>query len=198
MDHASPRPHLPPFDPGYLLPGIMAVSIYPLLMALTGDQSASFVTAFFMGMWVILARNAEWVARYFCKTLSTRMASLLAVCAALGPASILMMLDKPEWCLRLFSAMATVACLVIVNDLRDGDHAYLRFRLPSLSLHGAEAELAQAFMTWNLALILLTEGVIQMSGILGWMLWYAALPLVIYAAEAAIITGVLHRRRVAS
>ncbi len=198
MTPDAPRPLLPPFDPGHLLPGIMAVSIYPLLLALTGDQSASFVTAFFMGMWVILARNAEWAARYFCKNLSTRAASLLAVCAALGPASVLMALGKPEWCLRLFSLMATVACVVIVNDLRDGDHAYLRFRWPTLSLRGAETELAQAFMTWNLALILLTEGIILGFGIHGWMLWYAALPLVIYGAEAAIITGVLHRRRIVS
>lgn len=195
MNQSAATPVLPGLDSGHLMPGIMALSVYPLLMALTGDASASFVTAFFMGLWVILARHAEWAARYWCKHLSTRTASLLAVLAAMGPASVLMALGQPEWCLRLFSLMATVACLVLVNDLRDGDHAYIRFRLPDLSVKGAEADLAQAFMTWNLALILLTEGIIAVFDINGWMLWYAALPLVIYGAEAAIILGVLHRRR---
>ena len=196
LDNTTPASRtLPRFDPGFLLPGLMALGVYPLLMALTDDPSASFITAFFMGLWVVLARHAEWAARYWCKHFSARTASLLAVCAALGPASLLMALGQPEWCLRLFSLMATLACLVILNDIRDGDHAYIRFRLPDRSLRGAEGDLAQAFLTWNLALILLNEGMIAVFGISGWMVWYAFLPLVIHGVEAAIILAILHRRQ---
>lgn len=186
---------LPRFDPGYLVPGVMALSVYPLLMALTADPSVAFVCAFFMGLWVILARNAEWAARYWCRRFSARTASLLAVCAALGPASLMMTLDRPDWCLRLFSLMATIACLVILNDQRDGDHAYLRFRLPQRREDGSENELAQAFLSWNLALILLNEGIIAVFDISGWITWYAILPLLIHGIEVAIILAVAYRRR---
>ena len=186
---------LPRFDPGYLLPGVMALGVYPLLMALTEDPSAAFICAFFMGLWVVLARNAEWAARYWCKRFSARTASLLAVCAALGPASLLMALDQPQWCLRLFSIIATIACLVILNDQRDGDYAYLRFRLPHRREDGSEGELAQAFLTWNLALILLNEGIIAVFDISGWMAWYAVLPLLIHGVEVAIILAVAFHRR---
>ena len=192
------RAALPRFDPGYLLPGLMALGVYPLLMALTNDPSASFITAFFMGLWVILARHAEWAARYWCKHFSVRTASLLAVCAALGPASLLMAAGEPQWCLRLFSLMATIASMVILNDLRDGDYAYIRFRLPDRTVRGSEADLAQAFLTWNLALILLNEGMIAVFGISGWMMWYAFLPLVIHSVEAGIIIAILRRRQSAA
>ncbi len=186
---------LPSFDPGFLLPGVMALSVYPLLLALTEDTSVAFVCAFFMGLWVILARNAEWAARYWCRRFSVRTASLLAVCAALGPASLLMSLDQPQWCLRLFSLMATMSCLVILNDLRDGDHAFLRFRLPQRREDGSESELAQAFLTWNLALILLNEGILAVFDISGWMTWYAILPLLIHGVEVAIILAISYRNR---
>ena len=186
---------LPRFDSGSLLPGVMALGVYPLLMALTEDPSAAFVCAFFMGLWVILARNAEWAVRYWCKRFSVRTASILAVCAALGPAALLMALEQPQWCLRLFSFMATIACLAIVNDQRDGDHAYLRFRLPERREDGSEGELAQAFLTWNLALILLNEGMIAIFDISGWITWYAVLPLVIHGVEVAIILAIARKRR---
>jgi hypothetical protein len=57
-------------------------------MALTEDPSAFFLSAFFMGLWVILARNAKWAARYWCRRFSARTAILRAVCAALGPTSL--------------------------------------------------------------------------------------------------------------
>lgn len=186
---------LPRFDYGYLLPGVMALGVYPLLMALTADPSAAFISAFFMGLWVILAKKAEWAARYWCLRLSVRTASLLAVCAALGPAALLMALDQPQWCLRLFTLMAGLACLAILNDQRDGDHAYLRFRLPHRRADGSEGALAQAFLTWNLALILLNEGVIAVFEISGWMTWYAVLPLLIHGVEVALVFAVAHRRR---
>ncbi len=194
-DHSSIRDAVPSFDPGYFMPGLMAMGVYPLLMALTADPAASFVTAFFMGLWVILARHAEWAARYWCRHFSVRTASVLAVCAALGPASLIMMFDRPDWCLRLFSIFATVACLAILNDLRDGDHAYMRFRLPDETARSADPDLARAFLTWNVALILLNEGVIAVFDISGWMIWYAVLPLVIHGVEATVILAILHNRR---
>lgn len=196
MTQSSFEPEsLPRFDYGYLLPGVMALGVYPLLMALTEDPSAAFISAFFMGLWVILAKNAEWAAQYWRLRFSVRTASLLAVCAALGPASLLMALDQPQWCLRLFTLMATIACFAILNDQRDGDHAYLRFRLPQRKVDGSEAELAHAFLTWNLALILLNEGIIAVFDISGWMTWYAVLPLLIHGVEVAIVFAVAHRRR---
>ncbi len=188
---------LPRLDAGLLMPGIMALGVYPLLLALTNDPSASFVTAFFMGLWVMLARHAEWAARYWCKRFSVRVASLLAVAAAMGPASVLMMAGQPEWCLRLFSGFAVVVCMILINDLRDGDHAYVRFRLPGSNTPGAEAQLAQALLTWNLCFILLNEALIAALDVSGWMIWYAVLPLVVHAVEAAIVLYVMGRRLVA-
>lgn len=189
------RDALPKFDPNILLPAIMAVGVYPLLMALTESQNVAFTTAFFMGLWVILARHAEWAARYWCKHFSVRTASLLAVCAAMGPATMIVMFDRPDWCLRLFSVFALVASFVLLNDLRDGDHAYMRFRLPDPMARFADPELARAFLTWNMALILLNEGVIALLDINGWMVWYAGLLVLIHGVETAIVIAVLHRRR---
>ena len=59
----------------------------------------------------------------------------------------------------------------------------------------AQAALAQAFLTWNLALILLNEGVIAVFEISGWMTWYAVLPLLIHGVEVALVFAVAHRRR---
>ncbi|MEF3046177.1 hypothetical protein [Pseudotabrizicola sp. L79] len=198
MSDFQRRTLVPRFDANQLLPGIMALGVYPLLLALTEDASASFVTAFFLGLWVFLARYAEWAARYWCKRFSVRTASVLAVCAALGPASLIMLADRPDWCLRLFSVFAAVASLALLNDLRDGDHSYLRFRLPNVALRPAYPELARALLIWNIALVLFNEGMIALLEIWGLMVWYAVLPLIIHAVEAAVILSILHRHRQAA
>lgn len=189
------RATVPSFDANQLLPGIMALGVYPLLLALTEDANASFVSAFFLGLWVFLARYSEWAARYWCKRFSVRTASLLAVCAAMGPASLIMLYDRPDWCLRLFSIFAAVASIALILDLRDGDHTYLRFRLPDPMVRHADADLARALLTWNLALILFNEGMIAYLDLWGMMVWYALLPLIIHGVEAAVILTVLHARR---
>jgi hypothetical protein len=186
---------LPRFDAGLFLPGVMALGVYPLLMGLTGDQAASFITAFAMGLWVILARHGAWMARYWIKRFSQRVASLLAVCAALGPISVLMALGQAQWCLHLFSLYGLIACAVIVNDLRDGDPAYLRFRLPGLNANGAEVELTQALLVWNLCLIALNELFIASLGLSELMVWYAIFPVVVHVVEGAVVLLVLHRAR---
>jgi hypothetical protein len=48
---------------------------------------------------------------------------------------------------------------------------YLRFRFPHRSEDGSEIDVAQAFLTWNLALMLLNEGIIAVCDRSGWMTW---------------------------
>jgi hypothetical protein len=192
---APPSRSLPRFDAGSLLPGIMALGVFPLLMALTDDPAASFVTAFFMGLWVVLARHAEMVARYWTRRFPVRIASLLAVAAALIPAASLMALGEPQWCLRLFSLVAGLAILVLLADLREGDQSYLRFRMPMLADCPCRGAMARGLLGWNLLFIAMNETAIQSLDLSGLVVWYAVLPLLWWVAEAALVLTIPRRVR---
>lgn len=185
---------IPPFAPRLLVPGALALGLYPLLAVAFGPDAGgrAFVTAFLCGLALRIGLRFGAMAHRLLERFSRQETALTALVAGLGPLVAVMAFDDPLWCQRMQSAWFVVLGATFVSDMLAGRTDMAARFWPWPAMAGYLGTLTRAMVLYNLGFLFLNEAMIVHAAPSGWLVFWAVLPVLSHVALGLMVLTVVH------